>query len=116
MKENCVFCRIRDKEIKEEILYQDNKVFVVRDINPRAPLHLLIITRKHYKCFSDLVKNNPELIGHVATVVKILASQFKLKERSKWGYTWGFHCGGKESVAHTHAQLLAEMKEAELVL
>lgn len=116
MKENCVFCKISNGEIKEEILYQDDKVFVVRDTNPRTPLHLLIITREHYEGFSELVENDPELIGHMATVVEILASQFKLKDTSKWGYTWGFHCGGKESVAHVHAQLLAEMKEGELVL
>ena len=116
MKENCVFCKIYEGLIKEEILYQDDRVFVVRDINPRTPLHLLIITNKHYEDFVELVKNDSELISHIGVVVGILVDQFHLKDTSKWGYTWGFHCGGKESVAHVHAQLLAEMKEGELVL
>jgi histidine triad (HIT) family protein len=116
MKQKCVFCKIRDKEIKEEILYEDDKVFVVRDINPRTPLRVLIITKEHFEGFDSLIQNEPELVSHIAMVVVNLAKQLNLKKTSKWGYTWGFHCGGKESVAHVHAQLLAEMKEGELVL
>ncbi|MBI2310355.1 HIT domain-containing protein [Candidatus Collierbacteria bacterium] len=116
MKVNCVFCKINSGEIKEEILYRDDKVFVVRDINPRTPFHLLIITKTHFGGFEDLVKNDPKLISHIGTVIGVLVEQFHINDTSKWGYTWGFHCGGKESVAHVHAQLLAETKEGELVL
>jgi histidine triad (HIT) family protein len=115
-KKDCVFCKIGRGEVKEEILYQDEIVFVVRDINPRAHTHLSIITKKHYDNFSDLVKIDQGVIGRMAKVVEILVERFDLRAKSKYGYTWGFHCGGKESVAHVHAQLLAEMKEGELVL
>ncbi len=116
MSKNCIFCKIAREEIKEEFLYEDDDIFVVRDIHPRTPTHLLIVTKEHYSGFSQLVEANPELIGRMAVVVEKIVDQLGLRDKSKWGYTWGFHCGGKESVAHVHAQLLAEMKKDELVL
>ena len=113
---SCIFCRIGKGDTKEEILYQDDKVFVVRDIYPRVPSHFLIITKEHYEGFGDLMKRAPELVSHIADVVEIIADRFDLRNKSRYGYTWGFHCGGKETVEHVHAQLLAEMKEGELVL
>lgn len=116
MKKDCVFCKISRGEIKEEILYRDKKVFVVRDIHPRVPAHFLIVTSEHFGGFTDLVGKAPELVSHIALVVEIIADKFNLRKTSRFGYTWGFHCGGKESVAHVHAQLLAGMKKGELVL
>ena len=116
MNKNCIFCKIGRREIEEEFLYEDDEIYVVADIHPRTPIHLLIVTKKHYAGFSQLVKAKPELVARMAIIVEKMVDQLKLRGKSKWGYTWGFHCGGKESVAHVHAQLLAEMKKDELVL
>jgi histidine triad (HIT) family protein len=116
MTENCVFCKIVDGRIKEDILYQDDDVFVVRDIHPRTSTHLLIITKQHYSNYSELIAQNPALIEKLGIVVEKMVAQFDLRNSSANGYTWGFHCGGKESVTHVHAQLLAGMKQNDLVL
>jgi len=116
MKKDCIFCKIADGRIKEEILYQDDDLFVVRDIYARAKTHLLIITKEHYSDFSEMMRKNPGLVTKIGIVVEKMVDQLHIRDISRWGYTWGFHCGGKESVSHTHAQLLAEMKQNEFVL
>jgi histidine triad (HIT) family protein len=110
---NCVFCKIVSGEKKETFLYEDDEITAFNDINPRAPIHILITPRTHYHDFSEMMEKEPELLVKVGKVIEKLVDQLKI--RGKW-YTWGFHCGGKQSVNHAHAQLLAGMKDDELVL
>lgn len=110
---SCVFCKIASGEKKEEILYEDEKVVAFPDNNPRTSTHILIMTRTHYQDFGEMMAKEPELLGCIGKAVEILVD--KLNIRGEW-YTWGFHCGGKQSVHHVHAQLLAGMGEDELVL
>jgi len=116
MVENCVFCKIISGKIQEEILYQNDNLIVVRDIERRTPTHLLIITKTHFDNYSELVFQQPQLITEIGIVVEKMVEQLDIKNLSPNGYTWGFHCGGKESVSHVHAQLLAQMDKGQLVL
>lgn len=109
----CIFCKIISGEKKEEIIYQDKGIVVLADIHPRTPTHLLITPRQHYEDFAEMMKHEPELLLRIGEVVEKLVD--KLGIRGQW-YTWGFHCGGKQSVNHIHAQLLAGMKEGVLVM
>ncbi|HUS59837.1 MAG TPA: HIT domain-containing protein [Nevskiaceae bacterium] len=110
---DCVFCKIAAKEKKEDILYEDEDIVVFADNNPRAKTHLLITPKTHYSDFSEMMEKEPTLLQKIGNVVEKVIKTSSIKGK---GYTWGFHCGGKQSVNHIHAQLLAGMKEDELVL
>lgn len=111
--QDCIFCKIVKGEKKEEILYEDKDIVVFPDIHPRTPTHLLITPRRHYEDFAEMMKKEPKLLTRIGKVVETLVD--KLGIRGNW-YTWGFHCGGKQSVNHIHAQLLSGMSGDELVL
>ena len=62
---NCLFCRIIDKKIPSKIVYEDEHVFAFEDINPQAPVHILIIPKKHISTTLDITHEDNELIGHL---------------------------------------------------
>ena len=108
----CIFCRIVNKEIIEEYIYEDDSVIVHKDINPRTDIHLLITTKNHFADFSEMMREEPELLSQIGKVIDIVVKKVGLSDAA---YTWGFHSGEKQSVQHVHAQLLG-VKGDELVL
>ena len=112
-KQDCVFCRIVNKEQEEEILYEDEDIIAFPDYKPRTPVHVMIATKKHFNEFENLMHESPELLTNIGLVVEKLVEELQIKGKP---YTWGFHCGGKQSVHHVHAGLLSGMEEDELVL
>ncbi len=101
----CVFCRIRDGEIKSDMLYRDDSVFAIRDINPRAPTHLLIIPREHIPTVTDVKPGQQVLLGHMIEVASLLA---KREGVSSKGYRLVINCGpdSGQDVDHLHLHLL----------
>ena len=102
---DCIFCKIVAGEIPSDILYQDEKVIAFRDINPIAPTHLLIVSKKHIPSLLHLTDAEAPLIGHMVTVANRLASEHGVAES---GYRLVINCG-KESgqlVPHLHMHLL----------
>lgn len=112
-QKRCHFCAIGRGEKEEEILYETKDLVAFLDNQPRTPIHVLIMPRKHFDGFTEMTEEEPGLLLKIGEAVEILADKLGIRGR---GYTWGFHCGGKQSVAHIHAQLLAGMKGDELVL
>lgn len=110
---NCIFCKIANKDKLEEIIYENNKIVVFRDINPKAPIHLLVTPKMHYREFYEMMKSDSDLIKEIGEVITILVDKFNLKDKP---YTWGFHAGVKQSVNHIHAQLLSGFGAEEYVL
>ena len=108
----CVFCKIVSGEKKEEFLYEDDKVIVHKDIYPRSEIHLLVTTKEHYDGFSEMMEKDPNLLSHIGKVVCIMAEKVGLTGKS---YTWGFHSDLKQSVHHTHANIIS-VKDDEFVL
>ena len=102
---DCLFCRIIKGEIPAKKVYEDDRVIVIEDIAPVAPLHLLVIPREHIVNSLDLRQEHEVLIGHVFTVAARLA-------REKGAET-GFrivnnnNAGAGQSVFHIHFHLLA---------
>lgn len=111
--QDCIFCKIANKEKKEEILYEDKDIIAFPDYKPRTPVHIMIATKEHYDEFTDLMQESPELLSKIGQTVEILVDKLDIRGKP---YTWGFHCGGKQSVHHVHAGLLSGMEEDELVL
>lgn len=103
--ENCIFCKIINGEIPSEIVYEDEQVLAFFDINPVAPVHLLIVPRSHISTLNDIGTEQKDLLGHLAWVSKELARQYKISEK---GYRLVINCGeeGGQEVQHLHAHLL----------
>lgn len=102
---DCVFCKIVAGEIPSDILYRDKEVIAFRDINPQAPVHLLIIPRKHIPSLTDLTEAESSLLGRMVNIANRLA----VKEGvSASGYRLVINCGeqGGQLVSHLHMHLL----------
>ncbi len=102
---DCVFCKIVAGEIPADILHQDEKVIAFRDINPSAPIHLLIIPKKHIPSVAHLSEAEPSLIGDMVKAANQLAKREGISER---GYRLVINCGkqGGQLVPHLHMHLL----------
>jgi len=100
---DCLFCKMVAGEIKPDIVYQDEAVLAFRDINPQAPVHILIIPKKHVETLNDL--DDSVLAGHLLKTAVSLAKQEGLAED---GYRTVFNCNkdGGQEVFHLHMHLL----------
>ncbi len=100
---DCLFCKMVAGEIKPDIVYQDETVLAFRDVNPQAPVHILIIPKKHVETLNDL--EDSVLAGHLLKTAVNLAKQEGLAED---GYRTVFNCNknGGQEVFHLHMHLL----------
>ena len=101
----CVFCRIVAGELPGDILYQDDDVMAFRDINPLAPVHLLIIPKRHIASLAALADEETPIVGHMVRVANQLARQEGLAGK---GYRLVISSGedGGQVVPHLHMHLL----------
>ncbi len=108
MSEECIFCKIVDKKISSSIVYEDPEIVAFNDINPQAPVHIIIIPRKHIPTVIDLEENDAELIGKLFIVAKKLAKTKGIED----GYRLVINCnpGAGQSVFHIHLHLLGGRK------
>jgi len=102
---DCIFCQIVAGKIPGDILYQDEEVIAFPDINPAAPTHVLIVTRKHIPSLTQLTDEEMPLIGHMVKVANQLAKEQGIAES---GYRVVINCGrdGGQVVPHLHMHLL----------
>jgi len=103
---NCLFCRIIAGEIPAAIVYQDDAVVAFKDINPQAPLHLLLVPRKHVATLNDLSAEDDALVGSLLRRAAVLAKEHGYHER---GYRTVFNTNVEagQTVFHIHLHLLA---------
>ena len=73
MAQDCIFCRIASGEIPSDILYRDDRAFVIRDINPRAPVHLLVMPVEHFTWLTTMSEESEALVGHLVYVAQQMA-------------------------------------------
>ncbi|MQY81060.1 MAG: HIT domain-containing protein [Dehalococcoidia bacterium] len=101
----CVFCRIVAGELPSDTLYQDEQIMAFRDINPLAPIHVLIIPKRHINSLADLSDDEAQIIGHMAEVANRLARQEGIARK---GYRLVVSSGedGGQVVPHLHMHLL----------
>ncbi len=106
---DCIFCQIIAGKIPSEITYQDEEVIAFRDINPQAPIHLLIIPKRHIPSLTHLSEAGSPLIGHMVNVANQLAKKEGISEK---GYRLVINCGeqGGQLVPHLHLHLLGGRK------
>jgi len=105
MSGDCLFCKIGAKQIPAKILHEDAELFVIADINPQAPLHALVIPRKHVETLNDLTGVDDELIGKMVRRAAAIARQHGYDQR---GYRTVFNTNAEagQSVPHVHLHVL----------
>ncbi len=100
----CIFCKIANKEIKSDIIYEDEKILIFKDLNPTAPVHLLAIPKKHIASAEHVDEENCEYISHIFKTIA--------KFSNAWGLENGFrvvnNCckNGGQTVMHIHFHIL----------
>ncbi len=102
---DCLFCKIINKEINSDILFEDDDVLAFRDINPQAPTHILIVPQKHISTINDLQQEDEALTGKIILTAQSLVKQENIDET---GYRLVFNCNseGGQEVYHIHLHLL----------
>lgn len=104
MADKTLFQKIADREISADIVYEDDRAVAFRDIDPKAPTHILIVPRKPIPSLDDLTEDDAALVGHLFVVAQQLAAEEELRT----GYRTVFNCGpdAGQSVDHIHLHLL----------
>ncbi len=113
--EDCIFCKIIKREIPADIVYEDDEIIAFKDIQPAAPIHILVISKKHIASLVELAKEDEILIGKIYTVINKVAEEQGVKEK---GYRVIVNCGkdGGQEVGHLHFHLLAGKKLGEKIV
>ena len=106
---DCIFCKIINKEIPSSIVYEDNEILAFKDINPIAPVHILVIPKKHIESLINLEQCDELLIGKIYTVINKIAKQEGIDES---GFRVVVNCGedGGQEVKHLHFHILGGKK------
>ena len=105
---DCIFCMIANKEIPGNIVYEDDRIVCFHDLEPQAPVHVLIIPKKHIASLDDVKDDDAELLGYIMTKVKDIAAILGLEN----GYRLVNNCGEDcmQTVKHLHFHLLGKRK------
>ena len=103
--EDCLFCKIIEKQIPSEIVYENESVLAFKDIDPQAPVHILIIPKEHITTTNDLEEKHRELIGEIHLIATKIAKDLDIAES---GYRTVFNCNkaGGQAVYHIHLHLI----------
>lgn len=104
--EDCLFCKIVAGDIPSTKVYEDDKVYAFNDIEPQAPIHIIIVPKVHISSSNELTDDNAEVIGHIFAVAAKIAKEKGFAEK---GWRIVNNCGedGGQTVGHIHFHLLA---------
>lgn len=102
---DCLFCKIIKKEIPSTIVYEDDEILAFKDIHPVAPVHILVIPKKHISSLVDLKPEDEALIGRIYSIINKIAKQENVFES---GFRVIVNCGedGGQEVKHLHFHLI----------
>lgn len=103
--DDCIFCRIAERRAQAKIVYEDDSVVAFEDANPQAPVHLLVIPRRHVPSLNEFAPEDEALVGHLFAVAAQLARQRQLTTK---GYRTVVNNGSSagQSVYHVHVHVL----------
>lgn len=103
---DCIFCKIANKEIESDVIYDDGTVVVFKDNSPQAPVHLLVIPKEHISSANEINAENSHIIGKIYEVIAKIAKQEGFADD---GYRIVNNCGedGGQTVNHIHYHVLA---------
>ena len=105
---DCIFCKIARNEIPSKKLYEDDEIVAFNDLEPQAPVHVLIIPKAHISSANEITAENSDIIGKIFMVAAKIAKEQGLEK----GYRIVNNCGedGGQTVQHLHFHLLGGRK------
>lgn len=105
---DCIFCKIIDGSIPSNKVYEDEKILAFHDLDPQAPVHVLIVPKQHISCADEIDESNADVIAYIFTKLPQIAKSLGLEN----GYRIANNCGddGCQSVKHIHFHLLGGKK------
>lgn len=105
---DCLFCRIAEGEIPSNKAYEDDRILAFHDLEPQAPVHVLVIPKKHISSLDDVTEDDSEILGYILTKIKDIAASLGIDN----GYRVVINCGedGQQTVRHLHVHILGKRK------
>jgi len=101
---DCLFCKIISGEIPSKKVYEDEQVYAFYDINPQAPVHILVVPKMHIESAAEITSENSAVVAHIFEVIAKLAKAFSLGEGFRVVSNVGKH--GAQTVKHLHFHVL----------
>jgi histidine triad (HIT) family protein len=102
---DCLFCKIRDGQVPSTRVFDDEQCFAFRDIHPAAPMHVLLVPRRHIATLNDLGEADAALVGHLLVVAAEVARKEGHAEVG-WRTVFNVNRGAGQSVFHIHLHIL----------
>ena len=112
---DCIFCKIINREIPSKSVYENDKVYAFYDINPEAPVHVLIVPKQHIASHNELTTDNIDIIKDIHLAVNEIAKQLGIADS---GYRLINNCGADagQSVSHLHYHLVGGVRMGSKIL
>lgn len=106
--DDCIFCKLANGDIPTEMVYQDDRIACFKDASPQAPVHVLMVPKRHIASLDDLTPEDEELMGYMMLKIKDIASSLGMEN----GYRAVINCGedGQQTVKHLHIHILGKRK------
>ena len=106
--EDCLFCKIISGEIPSTKVYEDDLIYAFNDVNPQAPVHFLVVPKKHIASLDATQPEDAEVLGYILTKIKEIAKAQGITN----GYRVAINCGedGDQTVQHLHFHVLGKRK------
>lgn len=113
--EDCLFCKIIKGEIPSTKVYEDEDILAFNDINPAAPIHILVIPKKHIESLAHMQKEDEAIVGKIYGVINKIAEEKEFKDN---GYRVIVNCGrdAGQEVMHLHFHVLAGAKFGDKIV
>lgn len=113
--DECVFCKIVKGEIPSQKVYEDEEILAFHDINPAAPIHILVIPKKHIASLNEVRKEDQALLAKIHTTIQTIAKEQGFSDN---GFRVIINCGkdGGQEVAHLHFHVLAGKQLGEKIV
>ena len=105
MEKDCIFCKIVNGKMSTKFLYENDTLVVFKDINPAAPVHLLIVPRKHIRSINDLTEEDKKIVSETIMTGRDMAKQEGVSE-SGYKLLFNVERGGGQIIFHLHLHLI----------
>jgi len=103
--EDCIFCKIINKEIPASIVFEDKKMIAFNDINPKAPIHILLIPREHFASLNDIPEEKKDILSHLLLKARQIAQEKGIAEKG-YRIVLNTEKDSGQEVFHIHFHLL----------
>lgn len=109
MLQDCLFCKIINRDVPTEFLYEDDDLVVFKDINPAAPVHLLLVPKKHIRSVNDIALEDGPILSKLFFVAGQMAREFHVNQ-SGYKLLFNVEKGGGQVIFHLHLHLIGGWK------